>query len=231
MTVSSGSSFERQGILLGLAAGIFSAVSTGAFFKAMELGAISIASSFLGLGSIFAFALSVASGERPGALALGGAGLALSGAVITSVGEHASGGNRRTALVYALLSTVGFGFTLYLIGLASNQTGSAVAVLSQRVSSSLVLLLMMLRLRVPFQIDRRWLIVTLGIGTGTAGALFLFGLAADIGLIAIASVLSSLYPVVAIVLARIFLGERLHGLQPAGVLLVLGGIAVVAFSR
>jgi drug/metabolite transporter (DMT)-like permease len=228
--LSAGSN-DREGMIFALASGVSSTISLIAFFKAMELGAISIASPLLGMGSIFAFCLSIAFGERPGLLAMVGAGLSLGGAVVTSFMERAHGGTRRAAFTLALLSAVAFGISLYLLGRAGDQTGSVVAVFCARLSSSLLLLLVVAKWRPSFQMEWRWLMAAAGVGASSAGALFFFGLAADIGLISIASILSSLYPVVTVLLAYVFLGERLGPGQVTGVALVLGGIALATVGR
>ena len=68
----------------------------------------------------------------------------------------------------------------------------------------------------------------LAIGCGDLAANFLFGIASSRGQVSIASVLGSLYPVATIVLARIVVGERLRRIQQVGVVLALGGAAVIA---
>ena len=87
--------FHEKAFLLGVAAGGFGAVSLYTFYKAMSLGTMSIVSPLLSLGSVLAFALAVAGGERPTSLAVVGALVAFGGAILASFGEHASGGDRR----------------------------------------------------------------------------------------------------------------------------------------
>jgi drug/metabolite transporter (DMT)-like permease len=224
-------SADLNGVLIGLAAGACGSVSVTAFYRAMSLGLISVASPLLSSGSVLAFAIAVAAGERPSALAITGAGLALAGTVLTALEEHGSGGDRRTAVSFSALSAVAFGCALYLLGRASHETGSIVAVLSQRTSSFLVLALLAARFRPSLRIGRRGLAAVAAIGIGTTGALLLFGLAANRGLISIVSILSSLYPIVTVLLAHAFLGERLRGRQLAGIPVMLAGIALVAAGR
>jgi drug/metabolite transporter (DMT)-like permease len=47
-------------------------------------------------------------------------------------------------------------------------------------------------------------------------------------LLSISSVLSSLYPVITVLMARVFLGERLAGIQGAGVVIALAGTTLIA---
>jgi drug/metabolite transporter (DMT)-like permease len=60
----------------------------------------------------------------------------------------------------------------------------------------------------------------------TANALFT--LAADRGLLAIVSVLGSVYPVATVILAHVVLGERITRVQRAGVGLAFVGVALVS---
>jgi drug/metabolite transporter (DMT)-like permease len=56
----------------------------------------------------------------------------------------------------------------------------------------------------------------------------LFAVAATEGLVSVASVCSSLYPVVTIALARTVLSERVRPSQQVGVALVMGGVVGIA---
>lgn len=222
--------FHGKAFLVGASAGVFGAVSLFAFYKAMSLGTMSVVSPLLSLGSILAFGLAVAAGDRPSLLAVAGAVVALGGAILASHGEHASGGDRRTALGWALGSACAVGFYLYLLGRAADEGGSVSAVFGSRAVSASVLLVLALTLRAPLRLSRRAAAGVLMIGTSGAGALFLFGYAASLGLISIATILASLYPVVTVLLAHVFVGERLRGAQLVGVLLALGGVALVTAS-
>jgi drug/metabolite transporter (DMT)-like permease len=218
---------DERALLFGVAAGAFGSVAVFTFYKAMSLGKMSIASPLLACGSILAFAAAVAAGERPSILAVAGALIALLGAVLASLEEHASGGDRRAALVFSFASMVALGGYLFLLGRGSDGGGTFSAVLGARATSSSLLLVLVFSLGASLRIGWRAYGVLSLIGLGAAGAFLLYGFAADVGLISIASVLSSLYPVVTVVLAHVFLGERLGRVQLAGVPLVLVGIVLV----
>src|SRR4051794_3936398 len=196
----------------------------------MSLGRMSIVSPLLSLGSVLAFALAVAGGERPTSLAVVGALVALAGAILASLGEHASGGDRRRALGWAFTSPLGLGFYLYLLARGANDGGSISAVFGARATSSVLLLVLALAMRSPFRVGRRGLTTVIAIGASGSAALVLFGYAASLGLISIATILASLYPIVTVLLAHLILGERLRGLQLAGVALALGGVSLVTAS-
>jgi drug/metabolite transporter (DMT)-like permease len=56
----------------------------------------------------------------------------------------------------------------------------------------------------------------------------LYFLAAHHGLLAVAAVLSSLYPAVTILLARLLVGERLTAVRLAGLSLAAASVALIA---
>lgn len=226
-----GFELDRTGVVLAVVAGCASALSISSFYKAIEAGLVSLASPLLALGSVVAFALSVAGGERPTVVAAAGALLAVVGGVVTSYTGTRMGGPAGAAIVYALTSAGALGFALYFVGAAGRQMDIVLAVLCSRISASVVLSLLAARSRPSLRIAWPWLAVIVVAGNASALALVLFGLAADAGLISIAAVLSSLYPVVTILLAHGLLGERLQKLQIIGIAVAIAGIGLVTAGR
>src|SRR5581483_3567888 len=142
---------------IGLAAGTFGAVSLYTFYKAMSIGTMSIVSPLLALGSVLAFGLAVAGGERPSALALLGALVALSGAVLASLG-------------WALAAPLALGFYLYLLARGADAGGSISAVFGARSMSALLLVVLALALRSPLRLEAAPLASASLIGVTAAGA-------------------------------------------------------------
>ena len=70
------------------------------------------------------------------------------------------------------------------------------------------------------------LLVTIGIFDVSANAMLAVALTK--GLVGLVAVLSSLYPVVTVLLARAVLGERVAAAQRVGIVLALGGVALIA---
>jgi uncharacterized membrane protein len=70
----------------------------------------------------------------------------------------------------------------------------------------------------------------LAVITGVAGAVgtILYFFATHDGFLAVTAVLTSLYPAITIVLARVMLGERLTGLRLAGLALAAACVALIA---
>ena len=65
-------------------------------------------------------------------------------------------------------------------------------------------------------------------GVGDLGGNLFFVLASGEGELAVVIVLTSLYPVVTAILARIFLHERLSPLRAAGVALAILGVVLIS---
>jgi drug/metabolite transporter (DMT)-like permease len=231
VAAGAGETATQEGIFLGLGAGAFAAVSVSAFYSAMNRGMISVASPLLASGSVLAFGLAVAAGERPSALAIFGSALAVTGAVLTSLAGSSHRARRTGAITLAIVAAIALGFALFLLGRASEETGSTFAVLAQRTSSCLLLVAVSARIRPKLRIEARWLAVIAGIGLGTSVALLLYGFAATHGMISTVSILASMYPVVTVMLAHTLLGERLISRQLVGVCLVLAGVGLIAAGR
>jgi drug/metabolite transporter (DMT)-like permease len=214
------------GVLLGVAAGMFGAVSFSSFLKALQLGTMSVVSPIVSSGPVFAFLLAIATGERPSLPALIGAAVVASGILLSSVEEYRGGHHRKTALVWALVASVAVGLQLYFLGRASNEIGSVMALLWARVTSLALLVIVALAARPRLRVGPLWSGITVALGIAANGGLFLFGRAAEIGLISVSAILSSLYPVVTVLLAHGLLGERLRQVQRVGVLLIVTGVAL-----
>jgi drug/metabolite transporter (DMT)-like permease len=82
--------------------------------------------------------------------------------------------------------------------------------------------------REPLGTGRRDLALLLAIGVGDVAANAAFAVASRSGLLSVVAVLSSLYPVVTVLLARQLLQERLRRVQVVGVGGTLVGVALLA---
>ncbi|TVR33566.1 MAG: DMT family transporter [Nitriliruptor sp.] len=112
-------------------------------------------------------------------------------------------------------------FGLYFVILDATPAGSGLwPLVGARASGTLAVAILLAAIRRPVPPRSHWPLIVLS-GATDASANILFLLATRSGLLSLASLLSSLYPVVALLLARAFLQERLTPLQGAGVVLAL----------
>jgi drug/metabolite transporter (DMT)-like permease len=220
---------SSRSFLLGLLSGVGGGVGLAAFYKALSLGTMSVVSPVVACGAVVPFAISIATGERPRVAALAGAVVALTGAVLASVEEgRAASRERLRAVALAAFAALALGLFVYFLGLGSREGDALSALLGARVGSLGLLLAAALVVGAPLGLPRRWLPATVAVGLADVSANALFALASGRGLLALVSVLGSLYPVVTVLLAHVALGERLTLLQRLGVLAAVVGVAAIA---
>jgi drug/metabolite transporter (DMT)-like permease len=190
---------------------------------------MSVVSPVVACGAVVPFAIALATGERPAAIAVAGAMLALGGAVLASVEERRSSSPERArAVLLAIVAAVALGLFVYFLGLGSREGDALSTLFGARVGSLTLLLVLAVGRRAPLRIPRRLLgfVVLVGLADVAANALFAF--ASGHGLLALVSVLGSLYPIVTVILAHVLLGERLTRTQQGGVAVALAGVAAIA---
>jgi len=224
-----GGRLDGRSVWLGLIAGVGGGAGLAAFYRALSLGTMSIVSPVVACGALVPFLVSLATGERPSTVALAGAGAALAGAVLASVEERrAVARERADAVALAFVAAVALGCFVYFLGLGSREGSALSTLVGARVGSLTLLLALAFARGVPLGLARRPLAVVAAIGLFDVSANALFALAAGHGLLALVSVLGSLYPVMTVVLAHLLLGERLTPTQLAGVGLALAGVAALS---
>jgi drug/metabolite transporter (DMT)-like permease len=190
---------------------------------------MSIVSPVVACGAVVPFVISLATGERPSAVALGGAVVALVGAVLASVEEsRAPARERGRAVLLAVLAAGALGVFTYFLGLGSREGSALSTLLGARVGSLSLLLAVAAFTRSTPWVGRRALLPVAAVGLTDVAANALFALASRHGLLAIVSVLGSLYPVTTVLLAHLLLHERLTRVQLAGVGVALGGVAALS---
>ena len=216
---------------IGALAGVGGGIGIADFYKALAVGTMSIVSPLAACGAIIPFAIALATGERPSSLAIGGALVALVGAVLASAEEHGSGDpGRRQGALLAIAAAVALGLFIYLLGLAGEEGETLSALFGARVGSLSILLSGALVTGARLGVSLPDLRAAAAIGLIDTGANALFVLASARGYLSIVSVLGSLYPVVTVLAAHVLLAERISWPQRAGVALALGGVAVVAYG-
>jgi drug/metabolite transporter (DMT)-like permease len=219
--------FDGRSFALGVAAGVGGGAGLAAFYRALALGTMSIVSPVVACGAVVPFAISLATGERPSGIALAGAAVALGGAVLASVEERrAPARERGRAIALAVLAAGALGLFTYFLGLGSREGSALSTLLGARVGSLACLLLLAFYRGASLWVGHIYVLVAVGLTDVAANALF--ALASTHGLLALVSVLGSLYPVTTVLLAHVVLGERLTGAQLAGVAVALAGVAALS---
>ena len=214
---------------LGVIAGVGGGTGLAAFYRALSLGTMSVVSPLVACGAIVPFAIALAAGDRPSALALVGAVAALVGAVLASVEERwASSPERARAVVLAVFAAVALGIFVYFLGLGSREGDVLSTLVGARIGSLAVLLALTGATGASLRLARRSVAAVAAVGLADLSANALFAVASSRGLLSLVAVLGSLYPVVTVLLAHVLLGERLTRAQQAGVFVALAGVAAIA---
>jgi drug/metabolite transporter (DMT)-like permease len=224
-----GGELEGRSFGIGFLAGLGGGIGLAAFYKALALGTMSIISPVVACGAVVPFAIAVATGERPSTVAVVGAGVALTGAVLASVEERREvASDRARAVLLAVVAAVALGLFTYFLGLGSREGSALSTLVGARVGSLSILLALVVGVRAPPRIGRRWLLPVVAVGLCDVTANALLAVASTKGLLSLVAVLGSLYPVVTVLLALVFLGERLTRVQTAGVGVALAGVVVLS---
>jgi drug/metabolite transporter (DMT)-like permease len=220
---------DTRSVEIGLAAGACGAIGLSAFYRALATGTISIVSPVSACGALVPVGLALATGERPGALALAGSAVGLAGAVLASVheirGDHPAA---RSSMGLAVLAALGIGGFLWFLGRAADGGHTLSALLGARFGSLALLGIGVALTRSSIAIPWSEVPAVAFIGLLDTSANGLFAVAIQHGYITVVSVLGSEYPVATVILAHAFLGERIARPQIVGVALALTGVGMVS---
>jgi drug/metabolite transporter (DMT)-like permease len=198
--------------------GVIGMAAVVLFFRALALGPMGVVSvSSAAVGAVVPVVAGVLAGETLTGGRLLGMALILTGIVVFSLAPSHGG---RGGLPLALIAGLGFG--LFFVLLAKSSVGAVFWPLAAaRLASSLVALPLAAR-QGGLRPQKPWLI--LGSVPGDVLGNLFFTLAARTGPLAVAGLLTNLYPVFTALMAAIFLRERLRRYQWLGAGVILAGL-------
>jgi drug/metabolite transporter (DMT)-like permease len=221
----------------GLAAGLAGSVGIGFLYRGLARGRMSVVAPITAVVSaVMPVLFGLAIGERPTAVQLTGVAVAILAVSLVSTAPDptdVSEGRaplrdrlRRSGVPDALASGVGIGAFLILITRAGDESGSWPLV-AARVGEIVVMAGIVAIARNGIRPDPGTGkgIVTAGALDAAANLLYLVG--TRVGLISVVAVLTSLYPAATVLLARVFLRDRLSRAQVAGLVLALVGVIML----
>ena len=210
-------------------AGVAAALGLAALYRGMAIGAMGIVAPISATSPIVPLAVDVARGQTPSALQWVGIVVVLGGVVLLAreTGGVGRGSGLATGVILALAAALGFG--LFIVGLdASSDDSVAWTILVARGAGATVALVAALAASTPLRPPARLFPMILAVAAFDTVANVLVAFATTKGPAGIVAVLSALYPVTTIVLARVLLAERLDRSRRIGGALALGGAAAVA---
>ncbi len=233
---------SAEALTWGAAAGVSGTFGLGSFYLALSrgtMGLVAPAAALLSAAWPAAFAL--LGGDSVSMLALVGMAVALVSIVLISLPDRRVGtpvmptyhGSRRNEWLLILGAALGFGGFFLLID-ASHEAGGAVwwpllmVKIAGVTSVSLAALVLLPFGRFPAVKLGAAAVLMGGVaGVGDLGGNLFFVLASGEGELAVVIVLTSLYPVVTAILARMFLHERLSPVRLLGVALAITGVVLI----
>ncbi len=212
------------------AAGICGALGLIAFYAAFAAAPMSVVAPVAALVStVLPVGDAVLAGERMGPGVAAGVAVCVAAVVLVSAGSSAGtqpGASRLRGVWFAVLAGVAFGlFFLFLRNAGTSGVIWPVAV-SRTAGAAIALACCAATRTRPLGRDGA-LGIALASGAVDALANVCYVLATRAGLFGLAVVLTSLYPGVTVLLARIVHGERMRWVQRAGLLLAAAGIILV----
>jgi drug/metabolite transporter (DMT)-like permease len=180
------------------------------------------------LAAIVPVVFGVLVGERPQLAAWLGIVLGIGAVVLVSrtSDEHPHGRIALRVIALAFVSGLGFGFYFIFLARAGDDSGLWPLVIS-RIASAIVIVPLAWQRRGLTRIRGQMLAITLAAGAFDAAANMFFLLASRQGLLSLASVLTSLYPAVTVMLAVGLLHEHTSKIQRIGLGLAATAIVLI----
>jgi drug/metabolite transporter (DMT)-like permease len=214
-------------VLFAILASLGGMLGLFAYYRGMEVGAMSVVAPIAGVSAIIPVVFGLATGDDPSAPQVAGIACALLGVGLASV-EHHEGTRRIAAGVgLALLAALGFGFYFPWMH-AAGKVDFWWASLVFRTTALVLLAVVVAARRTNLRLSRRHFAIAAAVGIGdTLGNVF-FAASSSHGLISLTAVLASLYPVVTVLLAASVLHETVAPMQKAGIVLTLTGVVLIS---
>ena len=220
-----GGNVTAAGLAIGAGAGIVGALGVTLFYQGLSIGSMSVVAPIAGLlSAALPVAVGFGGGERPGAMAILGIGIALVAIALVSR-ETDAGATRSRHQLQALGLAVGAFFTML------NTAGDGVGIwplVGARVASVTLFGLLGLAKVTQAAPPREAAGAAVGAGLLDAAANVFYVMALSSGLLSVVSVLTALYPAGTVLLARYGLGEQMSGIQRTG--LAFAGVSAVLIA-
>jgi drug/metabolite transporter (DMT)-like permease len=211
----------------GALSGIGGAFGVLALYRGLAVGRMTVVAPVAGImTAVIPAIVGLALGNRPGVVAIAGIVLAVPAvALISRHPERSPGG--KSGLAEALVAGVCFALLFIALDRAGTRSGTWPLVSGQSVATLLVAAIAF-RTRSAWPVPRGlapWAIGAGGVG-GIGNILFLS--ATGRGDLATVAVVTSLYPGITVLLARVGLGERLTPLQTLGLIVAALSVVLIA---
>ena len=221
-------------VVLSLGAGLASIVGLGLLFGGFAVGRMAVVAPVsAGVGGLVPITWGLILGERPGALALLGAVITLTAAVVLArtdgaENEEVEAPDDRKASLMAVGAGVAFGAILVLFSETSDDAGLWPPVIAHSLAiPTLLIVLLVLRRDLRPPADARKVMVASGFFDATAVSLLLLALQQD-EFVSLVAPAANLYPAGTVLLAAFVLKERLRAVQVVALAAAAVGLVLLA---
>jgi drug/metabolite transporter (DMT)-like permease len=222
-------------VLIMLGIGLAQAVSAFLFYRAFEIGKLSLVAPITSGFAVVTAILALLSGERPGPLALGGALLLIIGVLFVTShhrGQSDEATKNRRGVPEAVIAAFGYGVVFWGLDFVVPALGPFWPLAALRVEAVFFLGLALLILRPPApqgdeseNVRLFWPVI--GVAAADLFAWLSFNVGTQRADVAVVTALSSLYSATAIFYGWLIWRERLARTQWIGVGLILIGVLLV----
>jgi drug/metabolite transporter (DMT)-like permease len=217
-----------------LVGGCVSAISINLIYAAFSAGAMTLAAPLIAGGSaIVPTVAATVAGQPPDAIQSVGIAVTLVGVFAITWMPRATPAHltlSRRALVLTVLASLAAGAALSILLLSAKGSSSAAVGVSglSRLASMTTCALFVLVSGSRVRLPRSLAPPIVGTGLLEASGATLFLLASSLGNTAVVAVLVSLYAMVTVLLAQVFLRERIAARQGWGILVAAAGVALLS---
>lgn len=214
-------------LIMGALAGLCGYIGLACLYEGLSTGRMGVVSPVSSMSAVvpLAYAL-IVNGDSLSTITSVGVVIALVG-VFCASGPELSQGLPLKPLLLALGAAAGFGFALTFIAMGS-QSSALLTMVSMRGATFFVTLAIALKFKTTGGFSKKEMPALIFIGAADFIANLLLGIACTKGLVSIAMVFGSLYPIATAVLAFKFLHERLHKVQYIGIALAVTGVSLIS---
>jgi uncharacterized membrane protein len=228
IAVSGGPAPTLHAVVWGLVGGLGGGVGTLVLYRGLARGQMSVVGPVSAVGAaIVPVVVGVALGERPGVWAVAGVLVALPAIALVAMTDSGRSGASRSGLLDGLIAGAAFGFLFVALAQAGNGSGLW-PVASEQTMALVLAAAVAIGTRTPVRVTVRGAALPVLAGVSGMVATLLYFVATQQGLLSTVAVLTSLYPGVTVLLARMIVHERFRVAQRIG--LGLCALAVVAIA-
>lgn len=220
-------------IALILISGLIIVISGSAFYKGLQVGYVSIVSSIASSSAAITVILSlIFLKEVLTGLQVAGVSLAILGAILTSFKLHdlvkLKFKNMAVGVEYALIAMVGWGVMMIFITMLVSELGWFLPIFLIKASVVFFTLIYLIITRKDISFPKNITKILIPSGLLESAAFLALGVGISLEYTSIVAPIASAFPVIAIILARIFFKEILELTQKIGVVTVICGLVLLS---